>query len=413
MVTSFVWADAGWEIGVEASRAEASSSMISTRRREEPSFPYPTLVAPERKLNKSAFNHQPLARQICRENTTGRRKQMKRELFLTVALLVLLVVITYPPPSRGDYNLRLEGDTIKVAWSINASQNITAYTHALLYPPNLNVSLTGNELDSFSSALQTTVQQKVSFASISNVAVRVSSNSPNASCSDACSPQWLNASATFEVREALQTNSGVSRYDLSWKGIRLEQDLEASGVAFNRLGEKYLTGALQQFVNFKNTRSISMTVTVNGQAAPRATYQDLTNAIVLFDTSTIQNPFDTWIHTWNITSQSQTWTNPLNGGFNTTIIERLTEATESVRIAYIAGAKVHAQVTTNSLNTAVRGDIFYTTLPGAFWDQIFLAAIIAPLGILVGTSILERRITKGSKRPTKTGRKNQASKSNK
>jgi hypothetical protein len=331
---------------------------------------------------------------------------MKRQLFFTVTLLVLLTVITYPPTSKGDYNLRLEGDTVKVAWSINASQNITAYTHVLLYPPNLNATLTGNELDSFSSALQTTVQQKVNGASISNVAVHVSSNSPNASCSDACAPQWLNASATFEVRETLQANNGVGRYDLSWKGIRIEQDLQASGVAFNRVGEKYLTAPLQQFVNFKNTRAISMTVTVNGQAAPKTTYQDLTNAIVLLDTSTIQTPLDNWIHTWNITSQSQTWTSPQNGGFNTTIIERLTEATESVRIAYIAGTKVHAQVTTNTLNTIAHGDMFYITLPGGFWDQIFLAAIIAPLGALVGTSILERRITNRSKRPTKTGRRN-------
>jgi hypothetical protein len=338
---------------------------------------------------------------------------MKRQLFFSVALLVLLAVITYPPTSRGDYNLRLEGDTVKVAWSINASQNITAYTHVLLYPPNINATLTGSDLDSFSSALQTSVQQKVNSASVSNVAVHVSSNSPNATCSSACAPQWLNASVTFDVREPTQATNGVNRYDLSWKGIRLEQDLQASGVAFNRVGERYLTAPLQQFVNFKNTRAISMTVTVNGQVAPRASYQDLTNAIVLFDTSNIQTPLDTWIHTWNVTSQSQTWTDPVIGGFNTTIIERLTEATESVRIAYIAGAKVHSQVTTNSLNTSVRGDLFYITLPGSFWDPLFLAAILAPVGVLVGTSILERRIANGSRRPTRTERRNKADKTKK
>jgi hypothetical protein len=337
-------------------------------------------------------------------------KVMRRQLLFTVALLVLLIVITYPPPSRGDYNIQVGGDTIKVAWTINAFQNFTAYTHVLVYPPNLNATLTGSELSTFTSTLQTTVQQKVSSASISNVAVHVSSNSPNASCSNACAAQWLNASASFEVGEALQTNSGVTRYDLSWKGIRLDQDLQASGVAFNRLGEKYLTTTLQPFVNFQNTRGISMTVTVNGQAAPKTTYQDLTNAIVLFDVSPIQTPLDKWVHTWSIASQSQTWTSPQNGGFNATATERLTEATETVRIAYIASAKVHAQITTASLNTTVQGDILYITLPGSFWNQIFLAAILAPVGLLVGTTILERRITNRSKIP---GRKKQPSKSNK
>jgi hypothetical protein len=338
---------------------------------------------------------------------------MRRQLLFPVALLVLLIVITYPPPSRGDYNLQVGSDTIRVAWTVNAFQNFTAYTHVLVYPPNLNATLTGSELSAFTSALQTTVQQKVKSASISNVGVHFSSNSPNASCSNACAPQWLNASATFEVREALQTNSGVARYDLSWKGIRLDQDLQASGVAFNRLGEKYLTTTLQPFVNFQNIRGISMTVTVNDHAAPKTTYQDLTNAIVLFDMSPIQTPLDKWVHTWDITSQSQAWTSPQNGGFNATAIERLTEATETVRIAYVSSAKVHAQITTTSLNTTVQGDILYITLPGSFWNEIFLAAILAPVGVLVGTTILERRITNRSKNPTRTGRKNQPSKNNK
>jgi hypothetical protein len=338
-------------------------------------------------------------------------ESMTRQLLFTVALLLLLTVITYPPPSKGDYNLQVGGDTIKVAWTISSFQNITAYSHVLVYPPNLNATLTGTELSAFTSALQTTVQQKVKSASISNVGVHISSNSPNASCSNACAPQWLNASATFEVREPLQTNSGVAHYDLSWKGIRLDQDLQASGVAFNRLGEKYLTTTLQPFVTFQNTRGISMTVTVNGHAATKTTYQDLTNAIVLFDVSTIQTPLDKWVHTWDITSQSQTWTSPQNGGFNATALERLTEATETVRIAYISSAKVHAQITATSLNTTVQGDILYMTLPGSFWNQIFLAAILAPVGVLVTTTILERRITNRSKNPTRTGRKNQLRKS--
>src|SRR5712691_9412277 len=150
----------------------------------------------------------------------GRKRPLKHKQLAFAIIIVLFTVIVFPPTSRGDYNLQLQGDTFNVVWTINASQNITAFTHHLLYPPNLNGSLTGSDISAFSAALQTSVQQKVSSATVSNVAVYIASSSPNASCSTACIPQWLNATVQFQVREASQTSGGVLHYDLSWKNIR-------------------------------------------------------------------------------------------------------------------------------------------------------------------------------------------------
>jgi hypothetical protein len=312
------------------------------------------------------------------------------------------MVVMLPPSSHGDYNLQLTGGTVRVSWVINASQNLTSYTHALVFPANLSSTLMGAELEAFTSALQAAVQQKVNAATVSDVTVQVSSNSASLTCSDNCAPQWLNATAQFDVHEPPQTSVGATRYDLSWKPLRIDQNLLTKDVEFNRIG-KYLTPALQPFFNIQASRSLSITVNVNGRPAQKTTYQTVTDLIVLFDVSNLRAPLDQWSRTLDVSSQTQTWTSPQKGGFNATATERLTEAGETVRILYFFGATLHAQMTT-PMNTGSGGDIVFIR-SGSIWDQILLATIIAPLGVLVGTSIIEWRVTQRPRQPSRKGGK--------
>ena len=330
---------------------------------------------------------------------------MKRQkLQFAVAIAFLLILLNLTPTSHGDYNLQLTGDTFKVTLTINAYQNMSAYTHLPVYPPNLNSSLAGSDLSAFASALQKAVQQKVSSASISNVEVHVLSNSPNLSCIEACAPQWLNATAEFQVREAIQTNNGVLSYDLSWKNVRLDEDLQVANVSFNRIGEKYLVSALSPFVNFQGSRTDVMRVIVNDQVGLKTTYQNQTDAIVLFDMSKLQRPIEQWSISRDFASQRETWMSPQKAGFNASATETITEFTQVTRLRYLSGAAISAEMST-PYNTIARGDILLVDLSAGFFEQIFLGTILTSLGILVGGVIIERRITRGYRRPTKSGRK--------
>jgi hypothetical protein len=320
-------------------------------------------------------------------------------------MIVLLAIIIFPPTSRGDYNLQLQGDTFNVTWTINASQNITAFSHSLVYPPNLNGSLTGSDLSAFTSALETAVQQKVSSAVVSSVSVHLVSTSPNTSCSTSCIPQWMNATAKFQVREPSQTRNGVLHYDLSWKNIRLNDDLQMAGVSFNRLGEKYIVQALPASVIFQSIRGISWSILINGHSAFKTTYQNLTSSVVLFDMSSIQSPLQNWSHSLDPSFQSQAWSSPISGGSNTSAVETLTESGETSTQVYLSGATVRAEVSAPR-SAAVNGDLLFIDLSGGFWDQLILAAVLAPLGILVGSAVLETRVLRRSRPSGKTSKKN-------
>jgi len=325
---------------------------------------------------------------------------MRDRRLLSAAALAILIVVALPPASHGDLNLQLMGDTAKVTWTINASQNMTAFTHTLIYPANISTTLTGSELFAFTSALQASIQQKVSSATVSDIVVHISSNSASLTCSDNCAPQWLNATAQFAVHEPLKTIIGASLYDLSWKQIRLDQELTANNIDFNGIG-KYLAPALLPFLQAQSSSS-STIVTVNGKPARLATYQSLTNPIVLFDTTSLTTPINQWSHTQDIFSQSQTWTSPQKGGFNSSAIQRLTELGETVITRYLTDATYHTQITT-PLNASTQGNIIVLRSSG--WDQLLLAAIIAPLGLLVGASILEWRVTGRTRQPARKGGK--------
>ena len=340
-----------------------------------------------------------------RQAGKGRQRPLKQKQLAFAIMLVLLTVIVFPPSSRGDYNLQLQGDTFNVVLTLNASQNITAYSHHLLFPPNLNGSLTGSDLSAFASALQTAVQQEVSHASVSNVALHITSSSPNASCSTACIPQWLNATAQFQVREPSQTSNGVLHYDLAWKSIRLGDDLQMAGASFNLLGQKYIIQALPASVLFQSVRGISWSVRVNGHSASKGTYENLTDSVVLFDMSNLDTPLQNWTHSFDLNLQSQTWMSPQRGGFNTSAIETLTEAGETVTQAYLSGAAVRAQVSAPR-SAAVNGDMVFVDLSGGFWDELVLAAVLAPLGVLVGSAVLETRVLRRSRPPGRMSRKN-------
>ena len=338
-----------------------------------------------------------------RRFTTGLKKTIP-------TMLLLLTLLTLVPAAvKADYTITMDNDQFNVTWTINAFQNITAFQDVLtgttIYPSNLTATLTGQDLTALTTALQNAIHGTVSTASITQLTAQITSNSPQYSCAATatCRLQWLNTTLTFTVHETPQTSASSTSYDLSWKAIRLNDDLQTSGVSYNRLGEKYLLQGLQPFVNFQIGVGRTMVVRIQDIPVNSGTYQTPTQNIVLYDMSSLQTPIEKWNYTRDIFTGKQTWTSPNNGGFKVQAVFAITEAGTVFREAYFATAIVSAHITT-PLNVAAKGDKLVTDTSGGLLEKIELGTILGSLGVLLGSIIIEHRITGTSSR-TKRAKK--------
>ncbi len=305
---------------------------------------------------------------------------------VVVAVLILLPVLIFPP-ANADYNVQLHGDTFTVTWRMRAVQNMTDLPDPVtVFPPNLNYSLTGGDLSQFSSAIQTSLQQKESGITVSDVSLQLSSNSINATCVPCV--QTLNATAAFQVHEPPPTRFGVAQYDMSWMALRLDEDLTVANTQYNRLGQDYLLTAVLPFVDFVATSDHTQLMQVNRQTILKIGYQPIIAGIVLFDMSALTTPLEDWRHSMSL--DSQTWTSPQNGGFNFTATQHF--LSENSQILYFAGATVSAQFSA-PLNAVAKGNTLFVDFTGGVWDQISLVTILASIGVLATTVIVDRRLT--------------------
>src|SRR5712664_4041495 len=91
-----------------------------------------------------------------RRLTTGLKKTIP-----TILLLLTFLTLT-PPPTHADYTITMNNNQFKVTWTINAFQNLTAFsdvpTGTTIYPANLTASLTGQDLTALTTALQNSIQ---------------------------------------------------------------------------------------------------------------------------------------------------------------------------------------------------------------------------------------------------------------
>ncbi len=289
---------------------------------------------------------------------------------------------------------------MRVTWTIRAVQNLTAYpVSTTVYPPNLNSSLSGDDLSQFSSALQSSLQLKNNGITVSDVSLHLSSNYINTTCAPCL--QWLNASTTFEVHEPAQTRFGVAQYDMSWMALRLNQDLTVGTVGYNRLGEDYLLAAVAPVAAFTSSSEQSQLMTVNGDVVSRIGYQPFVAAIVLFDMSALKPSVEDWSHNLNLGSQSQTWTSPQTGGFNFTATQHF--LSENTEIAYVVGTSVSAELSA-PLNAVAKGNILFVDYTGGLWDQLSLVTILTSLGVLVTAVVADSRLTRGFGQKRRRGR---------
>jgi hypothetical protein len=306
---------------------------------------------------------------------------------LAASAFILLLAISLSHPVWGyDDTIVFSKDHFHVTWNINSWQNLTALAGPL-YPGNLSISLTGQDYAAFSSALQDALQKEVPSASISQLTAHIFSSGTNSFCTQySCPIQWLNATIGFDLAENPVRVAGSARYDMSWKTLRIENDLSVAGSPFNRLGERYLISGLLPYLNFPRSSTSQMAVQVDGVGVTAATYQAPTTNLVLLDFSGFPASLDTWNNTRNILTYSQTWTSPVVSGFRVIAEQRLPEGS----ILYFFIDKISAQVSA-PLNALVKSDTLFVDTTNGLWDKASLAIVLGILGTLFSATILERR----------------------
>jgi hypothetical protein len=327
----------------------------------------------------------------------------QRTIVITTVLLLIMAVSLYRPASGYDYTIHLDNNQFKITWKINAMQNLTAFAKTIAFPQNLSLSLTGADLAALTSPLQSALQARSPTVQLTQPTINLSSNNVNATCSSHCPMQWLNATISFGVQEnPIQTN-GDGQYDMSWKAIRLEDDLRTNGVPYNTLGETYILKGLASFFPATPIPGRNFLVKVGGLLVNKNSYQIPTQNTVLLDTSGFETPLENWVHIRNLNNQTQTWTSPHYAGFNITATEQITEFDFTTNINFYAAARVSAELST-PLNAFARGNTLFIDLSNGLWEWISAIAIVAVLGILIGTVLLENRLAGQIQRRRKSGK---------
>jgi hypothetical protein len=190
---------------------------------------------------------------------------------------------------------------------------------------------------------------------------------------------------------------------MSWKSFRIDDHLQTGGVEYNTIGSQYLLDALIPFVNFQNAAGRSMSVFVGITPVSSATYTPRTENITMLDLSPLQTPLQNWNSTRDINAGSETWTSPSSPGFNIQGAFRITEQVGSeTSLNYYARDQFSAQITA-PLQARVSGDTLLVDTTGNIWEKTASFVILAILGTLIGSTVLEKTIvgktaTRGKKK---------------
>ncbi len=317
-------------------------------------------------------------------------------LVTTVTIIALAAVSLTQPAFASSFTVQLNGDQFRIAWEIDAMQNLTALSKTSAFPQNLNYSLTGADLTFFTSALQTALQSRIPTIVVAQPSASLSSSSTNVTCQFHCPLQWLNLTIAFDVQEPVALTYGARQFDLSWIAFRVGDNLYAVGKAFNTLGQNYLLQAMPAFFP-KPTPGRTYTVSVDGQLVSKTNYQQPVQQIVLLDTSPLTTPLEDWTHDQDLNAGVQTWHSPNIAGFNITANLQIVEVDLVSAANYFAAARVSAKFSA-PLSAHAQGNVLVVDFSDGLWEKAAAATIIAAIAALITTTILDKRMTRTSQR---------------
>ncbi|HZY93302.1 MAG TPA: hypothetical protein VFE98_00365 [Candidatus Bathyarchaeia archaeon] len=318
---------------------------------------------------------------------------------LIIVVLAISSLALLPTVHAVDYSISYDAGQFNVTWKINAWQNLTGFGFrpTLGFPVNVNHTLNGTELADFTSSLQSSLQQRVKTVTVSQPSVYIKSNNMSDSCKPLCPRQWFNLTINFQIHDNPPKVNNVAQYNMSWKSFKIDDDLKAAGLSYNRIGEKYLLEPYRQILANPPGPSRTITVNIGGQTVTNTTYQDPTRKTLLLDMSRVQIPLDNWIVNQDFAAGRTIWISPRSAGFFTFADLAITEAGAATHFFYFAESRVTTEIS-GPLNSFARGDVLYIDLSNGLWEKLFVSIAAASLGTLAVVAVVERRLSKPQSR---------------
>jgi len=285
----------------------------------------------------------------------------------------------------------VQSNYVDVSMNMRVFQNLTDLESGFSLPA-YNGTLTGDNLTSFVSKVQSSIQSKASGAQISNLSLQLASSGLRYGVT-----QWFNVSLQFRLSGIQVSKEGMQYVNMDWKSFSLPQNVTVGGVEVNNIGTAYLASVASSIAQLErsstNTKLVTYRNIVNYFRVTTPNLVSATERINLLNFTQLLPSVDTWQESYDASMNSQTWTFSINQILGLMV---QTTSTEPQAIPTTDGVIYTIQAVVSApARSYAQGD----TIVAVFNDNsetLMLAVIIAGVAVLFSSLVLERRVSKRS-----------------
>lgn len=294
---------------------------------------------------------------------------MKIALTRALVLTALLIVAAFPQAlANGSLiEVNIEKGLIEFRSIIALKQNVTAIGE-------LKFPVSGDALLALNASLSKALQERAPGATVRNLEAYV-----------AASKDWFNVTLKFNVGGVTRVKGNRMLVDCAWKNFWVKEGLEANGVKFNKVGEAYLSPAVEKY---ENASGVRFWLNETRSVAPGEAIASLKKFSML-DFREFSVPLDGWNKTYSIVERRTffRYDAPPRLNFNLTVMEANGSA------AYLAKVDSEAEISAPNYAKA-EGDVITVNLGEGEAPAPLISILIAAAVVIYA---YERKLGKGLK----------------
>ncbi len=314
-------------------------------------------------------------------------RQSRRRIISGVTIVVLISLVVSPlfiSLGRADYSVRLGEGGVSVHISAdfiqgvpNISANNTADKFANI--PLFRFYLQGQNSSIFANYLDNAIKARSPSAGATQVVLNAISNGTA-----------LHYELSFNVA-GISTKDGVETVDLSWRSFVIKDDFGIGNVSINKVLPTYLQGMILLLAQRVASRILQEQLLwyVNNGLIPASQIGSAIRNLSLFNFTSLASPLQSWTSSLDVAGSLVRY--QASTGFNLTFIDQITEAGETANFARDAIYKMKAIVEA-PIGAVASGDTLTFETKGAWQSPLMLTSIVASLGLLVATTVVERHV---------------------
>lgn len=319
---------------------------------------------------------------------------MRSKVFCPILIVVLVSVASGVHPSAAfqpvpQFQATVHSNYVDVSMNIRVFQNLTDIESGFALPA-ANGTLSGNNSTNLISAIQASIQNKVSSAQVNGLSLQFASTGLRGGLS-----QWFNVSLQFRLSGVQTSKSGLQYVNMDWKSFSVQQNVTVGGVEVNNIGTAYLASVATTIANLERSSTRTNIITysniVNYFRTTTGNLVRSTERINLLNFTQLLPAVDTWQESYDPSTNSQTWTFYLNQILGLMV---QTTSTEPQATPTADGVMYTIQATVSApARSYAQGDTIVAVVNDTA-ETIMLAVVVVGLGVLISSLFTERRISR-------------------